>query len=306
MGTQAGIKSTDDVASQENAAQLTSTVLGWWRKDTPLEVSYRYWRDVHSITVGRAPGIYQYRLLHLGCNRSDLWLQDGIDYTIPKEDQSHGVAQILFLSQEDLQTFGESEIITKYVHKDEQNLCDRNITMSSKDRNSYTYCDRTGETTPNGEPTSPTFMVCLQKTDSISIEQFRQYLVEKIAHPWSEQNEVLRLRLHLLEPYNETENSPCVSHTGEQVKNYQAWIELILQNETIAKQLLPRESIQYIKAIHTFPIIAKYTIVYNSKPTIVGLRGYPAVQTIEQAGAENQKSPELLQALYGNIASGWK
>lgn len=74
MQTEATHTHNNDVASQENAAPLASTVFGWWRKDVPLEVSYAYWRDVHSITVARAPGIYQYRLLHLAGDRSNCFL----------------------------------------------------------------------------------------------------------------------------------------------------------------------------------------------------------------------------------------
>lgn len=45
-------------------------------------------------------------------------------------------------------------------------------------------------------------------------------------------------------------------------------------------------------------------MVYDGKPTVVGLRGYPAAQAIEQAGAEIQKSPELLAAIYGDFVQG--
>lgn len=301
MQTQATNTHNNDIASLENAAPLASTVFGWWRKDIPLEVSYAYWRDVHSITVARAPGIYQYRLLQLTANRSDLFSVNGIDYTISDEDP-HGVAEFLFLSSEDVQTFGKSELITKYVHKDEQNLCDRNITMSSKQGNARTYIDRTGDT-PNGKPAFPCFMVCLQKTDGVNLEQFQQHLMQKV-RDWSEQSQVMRARLNLLEPFDQSENSPCVSHQSEQVKNYQAWIELILQDEAIAKQFFDDQSAQYIQAIHTFPIVARYTMVYDGKPTVVGLRGYPAAQAIEQAGAEIQKSPELLAAIYGDFVQG--
>lgn len=218
------------------------------------------------------------------------------------EERAHGVAEFLFLCSEDVQTFGKSELITKYVHQDEQNLCDRNITMSSKQGNARTYIDRTGDIS-NGEPTFPCFMICLQKVDNINQEQFRQHLIQVVS-TWSEQNQVMRLRLNLLEPFDESENSPCVSHQSEQVKNYQAWIELMLQDEAVAKQLFDNRSAQYIKAIHTFPIVALYTMVYDGKPTVVGLRGYPAVQAIEQAGAEIQKSPELLAAIYGDVVQG--
>ena len=112
-----------DIASQENAAIQTETVFGWWRKDIPLEVSYQYWQDVHSIMVARVPGIYQYRLFHLAPNRQDLWSAiDGINYTLPDADQPHGVTEMLFLTQDDQQTFGNSSLNTKYVLNDEPNL----------------------------------------------------------------------------------------------------------------------------------------------------------------------------------------
>lgn len=205
MPQKEALKPTEIDVARENAAPITSTVFGGWRKDVSLEVSYRYWRDVHGVTVARAPGLYQYRLLHLASNRSDLWSTlEGIDRTLPEEEQPHGIAQILFLSKDDLLTFGSSELVTKYIHQDEQNLCDRNVTRSSIEGNAHTYRDRTKEATPNGEPAFPTFVLCIKQADGIEIEQFRQYLVERIVRPWSEQNEVMRLRLHLLEPYNES------------------------------------------------------------------------------------------------------
>lgn len=311
MPQEEALKPTEiDVAKQENAALITSTVFGGWRKDVPLEVSYRYWRDVHSVTLARAPGLYQYRLLHLAPNRSDLWSTlEGIDRTLP-EEQPHGIAQILFLSKDDLLTFGSSELVTKYIHQDEQNLCDRNVTLSSIASNAHTYSDRTKEATPNGEPAYPSFVLCVKQADSTDIEQFRQYLVERIVLPWSQQDEVMRLRLHVLEPYSESENSPCVSHDWPQVKNYQAWIELMLRDEAAIEQLFlssgdTRERAQYLKAIHTFPIVARYTLVYDGKPTIAGLRGFPAWQAIQQAGAENQKATDLLETLYGTVVRGW-
>ena len=148
-------------------------------------------------------------------------------------------------------------------------------------------------------------MVCIKQADNIKVEDFRHHLVEEIARPLSTQDEVMRLRLHLLEPFDESENSSYVSHDWAKEKHYQAWIELMLQNEAARKQLFSsNEHAKFIKAIHTFPIVARYTMVYDGKPTIVGLRGFPSVQTIEQASAENQKSPELLEILYGDVVRG--
>lgn len=291
-----------DIASQENSAMHTATVFGWWRNDVPLDVSYHYWRDVHSIMVSRVPGVYQYRLLQLAQNRCNLELEiNGIDITLPDADQPHGVAEMLFLTQDDQQTFGNSSLNTEYVVKDEKNLCDRNVTRSALGNNAYTYVDRTGEPTPNGEPPFPSFMLCLQPRESISPEQFCHRLVEQIAHPWSQNPAVRRLRLHLLEPYSEKANSPCVSHDCAIAKQYGAWIELIIDEQTTLKSLLSSsDPAQFIRAIHPFEISAYYTMVYDGKLTEVGLRGFPAVQTILAAGADLQRQPDLLKALYGS------
>ncbi len=197
-----------DLAGQENAAPFTSTVFGWWRKDVPLEVSYRYWRDVHGVLFARVPGLYLYRQLHLAPNRTDVWSAlDGIDYTLQTEDQPHGITEILFLSDEDRQACGTSELVTKYIHNDEQNLLERKATSSSSLGNARTYIDRTGEATPNGEPAFPSFVVCFKQQEGTNFEEFRHYLVERVVRPWSEQNSVMRLRLHLLEGYENTGNS---------------------------------------------------------------------------------------------------
>lgn len=307
-----------DIATEENAAPLTATVFGWWRKDVPLEVSYRYWRDVHSIAVARAPGLYQYRLLALAENRAEVGAcLDGIETDLPVADRPHCIAQILFLSKEDQQAFGKSRLITQFVNKDEQNLCDRNVTMSSIDHNAYTYVDRTSEATCSGEPAFPSFVLGLQQRQGVSTEAFRQHLTHAIAQPWSDRPDVLRLRLHLLEPFDESENSPYVSHDWVQEQHYQAWIELVVRDATQLEKLLSsdpaeisyadhtcQQHAQLIRGIHTFPITACYTMVANGKPTDVGLRGFLAVQTIAEAQADIQKNSELLEILYGDVVRG--
>ena len=48
-----------------------------------------------------------------------------------------------------------------------------------------------------------------------------------------------------------------------------------------------------------------YTLVWDGKPTDVGLRGWPAVQVIDEIGAKGQENPLLLELMYGAIARGW-
>ena len=80
-------------------------------------------------------------------------------------------------------------------------------------------------------------MVCIKQADNIKVEDFRHHLVEEIARPLSTQDEVMRLRLHLLEPFDESENSSYVSHDWAKEKHYQAWIELMCKGEASVQQL---------------------------------------------------------------------
>lgn len=288
-----------DIASQENAAMCAATVFGWWRKTIPLDVSNRYWRDVHSIMVARVPGIYQYRLLQLAPIHLSLEIEN-IDFSLPDADRPHGVAEMLFLTEDDQQTFGSNSINTEYVVKDEQNLCDRNVTRSAIGQNARTYIDRIGDRTPNGVLPFPSFMLCFSSRESVTLEQFRQGCVEQIAQPWSENIGVMRLRLHLLEPYSEKDNSPCVSHDCTTAQQYEAWIELMADDLGVLRSLLSNSDLaQLVRLIHVFEISAAYTMVYAGKLTEIGLRGFPAVQTILAAGADIQRHPDLLKTLYG-------
>lgn len=46
-----------------------------------------------------------------------------------------------------------------------------------------------------------------------------------------------------------------------------------------------------------------YVMVEKGRPTPIGLRGLDAVKTIQEAGADNQLSPDVVRAIYGAIAS---
>lgn len=281
--------SSTDRITKENAASLTTTVFGWWRKDKPLEVSYRYWRDVHAITVARVPGLYQYRLFAIDPPLPDIATDPA---TI---DFCHGIAEIMFRSEADQQTFGNSRIITDFIHKDEQNLCDRNVTMTAIDQNARTIVDRTGEM-QSGKPQFPTFAIGVQQQQTTSVE-FRQQLSNQI-EAWSNHSEILRLRLHLLEPFDPSQNSPCVSHDWAPEQHYQAWIELVMRDAEQLPQLLQQAN-QIIRGLHVFPVTESYTLVAQGTLTPIALRGFPAISAIAEAEFDLQASPELLELLYG-------
>ena len=47
-----------------------------------------------------------------------------------------------------------------------------------------------------------------------------------------------------------------------------------------------------------------YTSNYNGKPTLVGLRGYPAYEALTALHADNQRQTSLLEWMYGAVAAG--
>jgi EthD domain len=290
----------------EQAAAFAVSAFGWFRTDLPAEVTRAYWRDVHGTLAARIPGLYQYRQLHLAPPRGGLLasangvrsgLRDG-------EEPVSGIAQLLFGTAEDLRTFSTHPFVTEHVFNDEQRLCRRNASMPSGEGTARTLVDRTGETTPQHQPVHPTFVVALQPATGLSRETFWQQAAELIATPWSDHAGVLRLRFTPLEPYDPAGwPSPGVEHAWAPEHQYQAWVELVVRD---AAELggLPRLDPEVVGGAHVYPVREKYTIVHDGRPTDVGLRGWPMVWLIEQAGADNQKAPALLRAVYGEVVDG--
>ncbi|WP_207929029.1 hypothetical protein [Actinomadura sp. 6K520] len=61
---------------------------------------------------------------------------------------------------------------------------------------------------------------------------------------------------------------------------------------------------EWVKAVHTYPVREIYTIISAGRPTEVGLRGYPAVQTIIAAGAGDQRGEDVLRRVFGDAVGG--
>lgn len=288
----------------ENKAAFAATAFGWFRKDVPLTVPYQYWRDIHGVLAARIPGLYQYRQLHLSPVKGDIFKSiPGINFNLPKEDQPNGIAQLLFLSKEDVQTFGSHPFVTKHIFEDEQYLVERNATQWSSGKMTATSKDVMNEEQPQGPVKHSNFVMALRKRKDISTASFQQYIMNVLVPSWSEKDNVLRLRYHLLESYDDKAwQSPNVKHDWDIEKQYQGWIELVIKEESQADVLLTAlekdELKKHIDVIHAYPVFEKYTLVYKGQPTDVGYRGYPATQIIKKASAVNQQQHQLLAALF--------
>jgi hypothetical protein len=278
----------------EDQTPYAVTALGWWRTDLPKPANDAYWRDIHGTLAARIPGIGQYRQLHLGTPQGGpLFLAD-LDDSLPAEPVD-GIAQLLFATASNLRTFASHPFVTEYVFHDERNLVRRNATLPSAPGAARTLVDSTDDATPQGVPAQPTYAVMLQQRDDVDRDAFHQRAGE-IAQRWSDSPGVSRLRWTPMEPYDEAGwQSPGVRHDWPDAEQYQAWVELVVADDDALAALPP---------LDPDVVREKYTIVHGGRPTDVGLRGWPAVQTITRSGATNQLQPDLLRALYGPVVDG--
>lgn len=286
-----------DVMGNENRARISLIGVAWWRDDLPHEVLNRYWRDVHGVLDARLPGLYWYRQYQVDAARSDLFAPiEGITYAWTQAEQANAIASMAFLDQA-ARELPRTSPLWPYVESDNLVLVKRNVHYVVEDAG-RTYLDRTGsDGTPQGKVASPTFGVFFRCREGVALETFHARL-RSLAEKWSRLDDVLRVRLDALDNgYGQFELRNEHLH--------QAWIDLVVTDERVARDLLTNDGdpTEYIASVQTLPVRELYTIVYDGRPTDVGLRGYPAVEVIEIAKAQRQKEIELLELMYdGPIA----
>jgi len=297
----------NSVVATENQAKVVATFFAWWRSDIPIDLSYKYWRDVHGVWAARTPGMYQYRQLRLDpVDPTMLSTLNDIELDLPTEDQPNGIAHIAY-SSAFMANLLRQPFALKQANEDDGYFVSRNTYQRAVLPLSRTYVDKTDDPHRNGFVERPRYVLAFIKNKDVSDEDFSDYLVNMLCKPWSQQHDVQRLRLERLEPHVNAPTSPQgVSHTWTENKQYQAWIELELSEGISLSSLFDNSTnhSKHVSAIHAYPVKEVYTIVYGGKPTLVGLRGYPAVQIIEAVGADFQKSQPVLKFTYGAVING--
>jgi len=302
---------------EENRSSLSRITCGWKKAHLPLESVRRYWRDVHSPAISRRAGLYEYRHAQFDDVCADLFAPtQAIDYRCPAAEQLMWLSDVRYFDDKGLAAFGESPSAAVRAHllADIDILVDKSTTYRAVGRNAWTYKDATGEPAPAGPPVSPTYAVFFRQraADSAAAAHdepaFRE-CVRSLAAQWNDLPGVQRLRLSVFDvPDMEAERKagyPIKTHPLEQ--QYQALIDLVLEEGADAHILISaadagRLSAQ-IKAVHAYPVVSLYTFVRGGRPTLIGLRGYPAYQAIQEFDATGQKQSALLEWMYGAVAS---
>lgn len=297
------------LADIENQAGLCRITCGWKKPELPIDWVRRYWRDVHSPAIARRAGIYDYRHYQYDPVRSDVLAPTpGIEFDAPALEQLMWTSDVRYRDEAALAVFDRSpEGKPKTdILGDIDIIVDQSTTYRAVDDNARTYADDTGVAMPQGPCASPTFALFIRSRSSE--DEFRA-LLRQVAKTWSQKMGVLRLRLSLFDaPDMEKERKagyPVKTHPVE--RQYQALIDLTLDAVARGRSLVDRDDgIDYaghISTIHTYPVRVVYTSNYNGKPTLVGLRGYPAYEALTALNADNQRQTSLLEWMYGAVAS---
>lgn len=292
-----------DHAARDAAIAVNTYTTVLRRPQVPHEVFATYWRDVHGPLCSRVPGLAWYVQYHLDREQdAHLWpRQDGIasfpDYVLD------GGVEIGFANTDDQALFNASSSI---LFSDEQNMFAATVAYALP-AGSRTLVDRIPDPNPNGDDGLDRMHVHLGPGTK-DPEAFAA-CVTRLTEMLATDPALLRVRLHLPEPYdnaNPAPPAPDVMHTVPPERERLAILDL-----TFATPLARRGFFQsarfgdtaddqkrHIGHATAFAVSGMYTYVRNKHLTLAGLRGSRAAQLIVRLGAVNQTTEEVRHLLF--------
>lgn len=277
------------------------------RQSVPLPLFYEYWRDTHVGVAARLPGIDTLRTHWVNWDEGRRWPPiDGVDSELAEHLRFQGIPEATFASAEDLEHFGAS---MGPLMRDEINIFERTIGFRSLGDNSLTL-KQDELVAPNGLPTGPRYMLFLQQLDDLGSPDFHSG-VRSVGATLTASAPVSKVRLHLLEPYDDTRvfldaGAEAVSHGLASVDQYQAVIEVGFDTDAARNEFhgghdwhIVSEGLRELcRGLHPFAITRTYTPKLDGRLTLSGLRGAAVVEQIRALSAINQIEPSTL-ALFG-------
>jgi len=288
----------------ENRATVSRTTCGWRRPELDRDAVRRYWRDVHSPAIARRAGVHWYRHSPFDAVDAQLFAPiTGIERAAPANEQLMWQSDVAYLDEDAVAAFVASPddpAVTALLLADIELIVDRSTTYRSVGDNARTWVDTT-DGIPTGPVRHPTYGLFLRAR---SAEPAFRSALGDLARRWADRPGVRRLRLSLFDaPDPEAERRagyPIRTHPVDQ--QYQAWIELVLDDRDVARALPVAGLAEHVSTLHAYPVPAVYTFVHDGRPTLIGLRGYPAQQAIAELGADHARDERLLEWMYGPAA----
>lgn len=296
-----------DYADRDAVAPLMTAGLLDRRDDVSPALYTRYWRDVHGPLAARIDGFEQYWQHHLGKPVNAIWPFPAIDQKVPARFTIEGFAETSFRSADVRARLGQDPA-AQALFVDERNAFRATYLYPSATGDSRTLLDRNKDPAPQGPATAPKYIVLVKRAPAASPDRFRSIVSDRLAPLLARADGVTKVRYHLLQPFDpKAWDTPGVLHAMPPQDQYAAILELGFRDEAARRRVLASpalrslgaEMARSVAALHTYPEVATYTMVYDGRPTLVGLKGLSVAETIVEAGAANQLQSPVLRILNG-------
>jgi len=298
-----------DHAKRDSAAQVATIGFIDARADRPLDLVYRYWRDVHGVLATRIDGIWQYWQHHLAAPDPSLWPEiQGVERSVADDLVLEGFAEVTFKDAATRRQMA-GDPTARQIQRDEQNVFRGTYLHNTSDGGSVTVVDHRPSNAPQGKSPNYRVIVLLRKNPDVERAHFGSYLSEDLAPALADGADVLKVRYHHFLPYDGSAwDTPGVDNSLAQKDAYQGWLELVYPDRQRAAAALRSRPVapvlgrgaEYLSAAHVYPVAEVWTPLIEGRPTHIGLRGYETWKTIQQVGAKNQQSEEVLRLLYSD------
>jgi hypothetical protein len=280
------------------------------RAAIPADLFYAYWRDTHCQVSSRLPGQHSLWIHLLDFERGRLWPAiAGVGRELAEEDRFDGVPEPVFLAEEDLARFARA---MEPLEDDEANVFEETIAYRALGDNSRTYLDRLPDPAPVFDEGALRFLIFCKQAQDVDPEAFRTFMRERLVRAWVSSEELLKLRMHLFEPYVSEQllmDSTGVSHDKAPDKQYQACLEVVFPDALAMRRFaagplwLADEQRAFIREQHPFLVWRRYCMRYHDELTLTGRRTAAVAEQILRVGALNQVGPAVTALLDGDHSS---
>jgi hypothetical protein len=274
------------------------------RRSIPEDLFYEYWRDAHVQIAARLPGIHSLWTHWVAFDDAGLWPRvDGIEGDLAEHLRFDGVPEPTFLRAEDVEAFVANMGV---LMQDERNIFEETISYPSMGDGSVTLIDRLVDPTPAGDQGGLRMLVYLRRRRDVGHAAFHAWVASSFAPALAGDERVLKLRRHLLEPYDDSAvvldaGADSVSHRKAPGDQYQAMLEIVVPDEAALAQFADGDvwggsvagQLDHLEAAHAFRASRTYCMKFNGRLTTAGLRTAAVAEQIAAVGASNQLSPEV-------------
>lgn len=272
------------------------------RPRVPHELFATYWRDVHGPLCSRIPGLGWYVQRHFD-REQDAHLWPVVEGIRPFTDyELDGGVEIGFGSAADQAAFDEACPI---LFADEQNMFAATVAYALP-HGSTTLVDRVAEASPNGDDGLDRIELHLGASHG-DAARFGER-VAGLARAFAAEAPVLKVRLHLPEPYDNAKPAPPapnVDHAVPDERRLIAVVELAFHSPLVRRTFYASDAFkaattglsERVAYASAFAVSGVYTYVRDGELTLAGLRGSRPAQLIERIGAVNQVGADVRHLL---------